>query len=280
MSDAKGTETRVARDLDEPHRDGENLLWCGDVGPGDATEEGAAAGERSPDAGAAVRSLSFEITFSPPLPALDRAIVFGGQRAASDGVRGPSAARVRAFGLWDVAGGDPLWEERSALVRVHTPTFAEAEDMQERYAEIEASATSVAEGGEPHPGVHMPFPGWVVELSAGGARRVFVASVPRGDTLRATLDLALSGVRPEVADRLSRDEQLVVPVIRARVGGVALDLEGGGAPSSPRSTGHLLPPRQLLCQRPFLVWLSPADRLEPELVLWIESASLCEVMSS
>ncbi len=267
MSDAKGTETRVARDLDEPHREGENLLWCGDVGPGDGAEEGT-------------RSLSFEITFSPPLPALGRALVLGGPRAASAGVSGPSATEVHAFGLWDVAGGDPLWEERSALVRVHTPTFAEAEDMQERYAEIEASASSVAEGGEPHPGVHMPFPGWVVELSAAGPRRVFVASVPRGDTLKATLDLALSGVRPEVADRLSRDEQLVVPVIRARVGGVALDFDGGGAPSSPRSTGHLLPPRQLLCQRPFLVWLSPANSLAPELVLWVENASLCEAMES
>jgi hypothetical protein len=240
--------TSIAANLEVPHVEGQNVVWCAD------------------------RGLRCRPRFEPPLCRHQRPLTFAGRP-------------TRAFGLWSIAPDDPEWEGRRTSVLIHTPLLAEAEENQERHDEIDAARREDA--GEQVPPDQPRFrcyPGFVAELLPVDGERLLVASVPRQATVADTLELVMRGLRPlETADHLERGERLRLPCIRAHLvapldeGGrldLAFELDEGGAsaPSRPASTGLCLPPRDLVCRTPFMVVALRGSA--PALVLWIENSEL------
>lgn len=242
------SETQLVNHLTVPHRAGQTLVYC-DL---DWCSQNEIA-----------------LAVKLPLFQYDRAILFGD-------------TKVKAIGLWVPSNGSEAdYNARRECLWVHTPSQAEAEDDQARFAEINGVSAPM-EAGQPvpiSPGLHEL--GCVVELRSGD-RSVYLASVDARPTLLETLRLAQQGVRPARAEVLSAPENLLFPSVHLAVDlpikeqtrriSLEIKVDNSLPPSHLQSTGHLLPARAFTIREPFLVWVGGNAKDVP-FCAWIADAS-------
>jgi len=192
---------------------------------------------------------------------------------------------VASFGLWH--RDPPEWAARSGQVRVHHPCYTEAD--VERMSDAEYDVM---------------YDEFVVELLTKEASdRLVVAAITPGATLGATVTRAISLLDRHGADhpkaRLGTDEKLEVPIVdldlvrryaelygrsveNPRLGGqrfgevierVRFRLDEGGAILEAEAVGRglCLPPRELVCYRPFLVMVLRRGAPLPMFALWVDN---------
>jgi hypothetical protein len=198
---------------------------------------------------------------------------------------------VHSFGLWWEGDGEQ-WKRRASQVLVHQPCYSEEEVAALGEAELDRL-----------------YEEFVVELRPEGDRdRILVALVPPAATLADTVASILARVSERAEKhphgRLDPRERLEVPRIGLDVtrrfdelAGLRLQvpppmngalgevmqhvlfrLDEGGATleSSALAGGLALPPRHLVCDRPFAVILQERGVARPYFVLWVETRGVLE----
>jgi hypothetical protein len=238
----------------------------------------------------------------PPAPGLFLAYAFVAKRLVFDpplireswamtfpfGARHPSF--VHSFGVWETRDEPPeLWAARARELLIHHPRWTEDE-----YAAMSDEDQDRVRDDE----------SFVVEiLPSDRADRVIVARIPPGATLAETVRAALAQVSDDAEGHprahLAPDERFQVPCVDVDLAGAHPELEGRlfSGPRIPRGVlgeviqdvrfhldeggvalqtearlrGLCLPPRDLVCDRPFLVLLLRRGSAVPYLAVWIEN---------
>lgn len=191
---------------------------------------------------------------------------------------------VETFGLWETGSPADLHRARADQLLVHFHRFGSDDEPDD-----------------------FPSEEFLVELVTQDTHdRFFVARLPPQPTLGATVQWALSRIRPDAASapeaRLTRQERVEVPCLDfdltrrygelegQRVAGagsasvslgdvlerVRFRLDDGGAQltSEARFGGLCLPPRNMVCSTPFLVLGVRRGASVPFLAAWLETALL------
>ncbi|XXY49081.1 hypothetical protein WME91_54650 [Sorangium sp. So ce269] len=239
----------------------------------------------SPGGFLAYACLSKQLVFDPPLVRGTWPLSF----------RGDSRQRshVQSFGFWKTRDEPPeLWEPRVRSIVVHYPRWTDAEVDAMSEGEIDRMYNERS---------------FIVEvLPADRGDRLIVACVEPGATLRETvqramarlddraeehpqarldsterfqvpcIDLDVRQLYPELQGKLFAGAQLaagllgeVLQIVRFRLdeGGVTLRAEA-------RGRGLCAPPRELVCERSFLVLLIRRGSPVPFFALWVANDEL------
>ncbi|MGK3994285.1 hypothetical protein [Sorangium sp. So ce1024] len=239
----------------------------------------------SPGLFLAYACLSKHLVFDPPLVRGAWPLLFRGDS--------PQGSYVHSFGLWETQDEPPeLWKPRVRSVVIHYPRWTDAEVGAMTDEELDRMYNDRA---------------FVVEVLPADRRdRVIVASVEPGTTLHETVqrvmaqlddraeehprarldpgerfqvpcvDLDVRQVYPELQGKLFAGAQLPRGVLGEVIQTVRFRLDEGGVTlrAEARGRGLCAPPREMVCERSFLVLLLRRGSLVPFFALWIANDEL------
>ncbi|HTN84786.1 MAG TPA: hypothetical protein VL242_13895 [Sorangium sp.] len=239
----------------------------------------------SPGGFLAYACLAKQLVFDPPLVRGTWPLSFRGDSRQS--------SYVHSFGLWETWDEPPeLWDPRLRSIVVHYPRWTDAEVDAMSEEEIDRMYNERT---------------FVVEvLPADRGDRLIVACVEPGATLRETvqramgrlddraeehprarldprekiqvpcIDLDVRQLYPELQGKLFAGAQLAAGMLGEVLQSVRFRLDEGGVTLRAEARGHGLcaPPRELVCERSFLVLLLRRGSPVPFFALWVANDEL------